>query len=120
MSSSTRRRHGARGCALALLFIATACPVPVAAESAVAGGGGTLSANARIDFRIVIPALLHVAETDDGVLTSSLRSRRGLLSVSSEANEPRATVLVRGRAGQRVTRHSQTRTTTGPYTVASP
>jgi len=109
-----------RGCALGLSIAAAACPVPLAAESAVAGGSGALSAGTRIDFRIVIPALLRVAQADDGVLRSSLRARHGVLSVSREDDDSRTMAPVEGDTGTAGTRSSRTPMTAGVYTIASP
>lgn len=120
MSSSTCRRHGVRGCALGLLFAAAASPVPLAAESAVAGGSGTPSASARIDFRIVIPAVLRVADAQDGLLRGSLRSGKGALSVSREDDGVLAALPVRNATGQPGVSRFEARTSPGVYTIASP
>ena len=120
MHSTTSRGHGAATLALGLLLASAATPMPASAESTTAIGNGTLQASARIDFRIVIPAVLHVADSGDGLLRGSLRSKQGALRVSVESEHGLVSMPVRQSSERRGLSQFESPTGSGLYTVASP
>ena len=120
MSATPAKRNTAAFSFLLMTLCLAISPTAHATSSTAMGAGN--AASASIDFRIVIPARLHLNldQAADGrtMLSASVYSRKGQIAINSRDDLEQSGLATLGQDG--VIKRTRFEADEGVYTVASP